>query len=117
MRVRSGLTGASGQEAGDLVRTNVQSVTTASRGRSDDISARQRRYLLMMGIRIVCVPFALIVDGWARWVFIVGAVVLPYLAVVVANAVARPAPGALTPVAPDQPPAIEAGPVRDHDGE
>jgi hypothetical protein len=43
-------------------------------------------------------------------VFIVGAVVLPYLAVVVANAVARPVPGALTPVAPERRPAIEAGP-------
>lgn len=92
------------------MRTNIQSVTTARPGRSDDISARQRRYLWMMGIRLVCVPFALVVDGWARWVFIVGAVVLPYLAVVVANAVAQPAPGALTPVAPDPRPAIEAGP-------
>ncbi|HEU4543797.1 MAG TPA: DUF3099 domain-containing protein [Jiangellaceae bacterium] len=92
------------------MRTNVQSVTTARPGRSDDISARQRRYLWMMGIRIICVPFALLVDGWARWVFIVGAVVLPYLAVVVANAVARPVPGALTPVTHDHRPAIEAGP-------
>ncbi len=95
------------------MRTNVQSVTTASPGRSDDISARQRRYLWMMGIRIVCVPFALLVEGWARWVFIIAAVVLPYLAVVVANAVARPAPGAITPVEPHQRRAIESGPVRD----
>ena len=93
------------------MRSNVQSVTTAHAGRSDDISARQRRYLWMMGIRIVCLPFALIVDGWARWVFIIGAVVLPYLAVVVANAVGRPAPGALTPATPDPRPAIEAGPA------
>ena len=94
------------------MRSNIQSVTTARAGRSDDISARQRRYLWMMGARIVCLPFALVVEGWARWVFIIGAVVLPYLAVVVANAVGRPAPGALTPVAPEPPPAIEAGPVR-----
>ena len=97
------------------MRTSVQSVTTASRGRSDDISARQRRYLWMMGIRIVCLPFALLVDGWFRWVFIVAAVVLPYLAVVVANAVSRPSPGVLTPVAPDQRRAIEAGPAHDGD--
>ena len=92
------------------MRTNIQSVTTARPGRSDDIGVRQRRYLWMMGIRLVCLPFALVVDGWARWVFIVGAVVLPYLAFVVANAVARPVPGALTPVAPERRPAIEAGP-------
>ncbi|HEX6233272.1 MAG TPA: DUF3099 domain-containing protein [Jiangellaceae bacterium] len=92
------------------MRTNVQSVTTARPGRSDDLSARQRRYLWMMGIRIVCVPFALLVEGWVRWVFIIGAVVLPYLAVVVANAVGRPAPGALTPVPPMEQRAIEARP-------
>ncbi len=97
------------------MRTNVQSVTTASRGRSADLRSRQRRYLWMMGIRIVCVPFALLVEGWLRWVFIIAAVVLPYLAVVVANAVARPAPGALTPVTPDPPRAIEAGPAEEGD--
>jgi hypothetical protein len=95
------------------VRTQVQSVTTARPGRSDDLHARQRRYLWMMGIRIVCVPFALVIDGWARWVFIIAAVVLPYLAVVVANAVARPPPGALTPVTPDERRAIGSGPPAD----
>ena len=104
------------QNAGEAVRTQVQSVTTARPGRSDDISVRQRRYLWMMGIRIVCVPFALLVEGWARWIFIIAAVVLPYLAVVIANAVARPMPGALTPVTHDQRPAIAAGPD-DDDGQ
>lgn len=86
--------------------TSVQSVTTARKGRSDDIQARQRRYLWMMGIRIACLPLAIIVQGWARWVFITGAVVLPYVAVVIANAVARPQAGALQAVDRAFPPAL-----------
>lgn len=84
----------------------VQSVTTASASRSDDVDARQRRYLLIMAVRIACVPFAIVVEGWARWVFIAGAVVLPYVAVVVANAARRTEPGALVPVEPEQPRAL-----------
>lgn len=91
------------------MRTRVQSVTTAHAGRSADIGARQRRYLWMMGIRLGCLPLALVVDGWLRWVFILGAVVLPYFAVVVANAVAPPRPGAITPVSSASTPALPAG--------
>lgn len=91
------------------MRTRVQSVTTAHPGRSDDIGARQRRYLWMMGMRVACLPPALLVDGWLRWVFILGAVALPYFAVVVANAVAQPRPGALTPVSDTSRPALPPG--------
>ena len=44
------------------------------------------RYLISMGIRTVCVVLAVVVDGPLRWVFVVGAIVLPYVAVVMANA-------------------------------
>jgi hypothetical protein len=84
----------------------VQSVTTAQKPHSDDVDARQRRYLIIMGVRIACLPLAIIVEGWARWVFIIGAVVLPYIAVVVANAVRRPEPGMLVPVEPESPRAL-----------
>jgi hypothetical protein len=87
----------------------VQSVTTARPGHSDDIDARQRRYLLIMAIRIACIPPAIIVDGWLRWAFIVGAVVLPYVAVVVANAARRNEPGMLVPVDPQPRPALPQG--------
>lgn len=76
-------------------------MTTARAPHSDDIDARQRRYLLIMAVRIACLPGAIVVDGWARWFFIVGAVVLPYIAVVVANAARRTEPGALIPVEPE----------------
>jgi len=38
-----------------------------------------------MGIRTICVIGAIFIPGWPRWVLIAGAVVLPYLAVVIAN--------------------------------
>jgi hypothetical protein len=90
----------------------VQSVTTARPGHSDDIGVRQRRYLLIMAIRIACIPPAIMVDGWLRWAFIVGAVVLPYIAVVVANAARRSEPGMLVPVDPQARPALPRGPAR-----
>lgn len=65
----------------------VQSITAAHTPRSVDQSARIRRYLISMSIRTVCVVGAVIVQGPLRWVFIVGAVLLPYVAVVMANAV------------------------------
>jgi hypothetical protein len=76
----------------------VQVVTTARPSLTDDVSSRTRRYLVMMGIRTVCFVLAVVVDGWLRWVFAVGAVVLPYLAVVVANAGRRPQRGVLRSV-------------------
>ena len=61
-------------------------ITTAAGPLSDDIAARSRRYLIQMGIRIACFLGAVLIDHWTRWVLLVGAVVLPYVAVVLANA-------------------------------
>ncbi len=61
-------------------------ITTASRPRSEDIRGRERRYLISMGVRTVCFVLAVVFMGhWAMWVFLVGAVFLPYIAVVMAN--------------------------------
>ncbi|MDD2858496.1 MAG: DUF3099 domain-containing protein [Candidatus Nanopelagicales bacterium] len=65
---------------------HVFNVTAAQRALSDEQSGRTRRYLVSMAIRTACVIAAIFVPGWPRWVLIAGAVVLPYLAVVVANA-------------------------------
>jgi hypothetical protein len=89
----------------------VQSVTTARPGHSNDIDARQRRYLLIMAVRIACIPPAIMVDGWLRWAFILGAVVLPYIAVVVANAARRTEPGMLVPVDPQPRPELPRSPA------
>lgn len=64
----------------------VFTITEAQRGLSVEQVSRQRRYLTSMAIRTVCVIAAIFIPGWPRALFIVGAVVLPYLAVVIANA-------------------------------
>ncbi len=64
----------------------VFTITDAQRALSVEQTGRTRRYLISMGIRTVCVLAAIVVPGWPRWFLIAGAVVLPYLAVVVANA-------------------------------
>jgi hypothetical protein len=64
-------------------------ITTAAPSKAEEIAARQRRYLFSMGVRTLCVIGAVVFEnpGWLRWVLIAGAVVLPYVAVVMANAV------------------------------
>ncbi|MCU0264651.1 MAG: DUF3099 domain-containing protein [Actinomycetia bacterium] len=67
-------------------RAPVYSITGAQRSLSDDLDSRTRRYLIAMGIRTVCFVGAVVVQGPLRWVLVAGAVVLPYLSVVFANA-------------------------------
>ena len=64
----------------------VYRVTTARTGLAEDQRARVRRYLISMSIRTVCFLGAVFTEGWVRWALIVGAVVLPYMAVIMANA-------------------------------
>lgn len=47
-----------------------------------------RRYVLTMSIRVVCFALMVLVQpyGWYTWVFGISAAVLPYIAVVFANA-------------------------------
>ena len=70
-------------------RSQVHLVTQAQRSLSDDIAFRQRRYLLMMGIRAVCFVIAVVLFvnhlGWLSAIPAVGAIAIPYFAVVFAN--------------------------------
>lgn len=69
-------------EGDDAVR-----ITTVTESRAEEIAGRQRRYLISMIIRLVCFIAAYFVGpGWLRWVLMAGAVFLPYIAVVAANA-------------------------------
>ena len=62
-------------------------ITTVSASRAEDIAARQKRYLLAMSFRTACFVAAIVVTiTWVRVLLIVGALVLPYVAVVMANA-------------------------------
>jgi hypothetical protein len=67
----------------------VHVVTQARPSLSDDINFRQRRYLLMMGIRAVCFVIAVVMFvnhlGWLTVIPAVGAIFIPYFAVVFAN--------------------------------
>ena len=78
-------------------------MTTARASLADDQSFRTKRYLLTMGLRTACFVLAVVTQGWVRWVFAVGAVFLPWFAVVMANAVRPRAFGAPTePIPPGQ---------------
>src|SRR5579875_496734 len=71
-------------------RRQAHLVTEARQPRSAEIGQRQRRYLLMMGIRLACFIVAVVMflhhAGWLAAIPALGATVLPYFAVVVANA-------------------------------
>jgi hypothetical protein len=65
-------------------------ITSAAASRSADISARQRRYVVSMGIRTICFIGAIFAAmaglTWLWPILIVAALLLPYVAVVMANA-------------------------------
>lgn len=65
-------------------------VTEAKLSRSAEINQRERRYLVMMGIRVICFGLAIVMfvyhAGWFALIPAAGAILLPYFAVVVANA-------------------------------
>ena len=70
-------------------RGSAHLVTEAQRSKSEDISYRERRYLIMMAIRVVCFVIAVIVfangGGWLTAIPAAGAIAIPYFAVVFAN--------------------------------
>lgn len=71
----------------------VHSVTTAPASRALDIEARRRRYLWTMGVRTVCFVLAILASGWLRWSLAAFAVLLPFFAVLLANAAGPRGPG------------------------
>jgi hypothetical protein len=82
----------------------VISVTSAQPGRSEDLDSRIVRYAWMMSIRIACFVLAVLTPSPWRWLFVVGAIALPYFAVVLANAHRSATQPAADPyVAPSRP--------------
>ncbi len=71
----------------------VQLVTTAPEPAELDQHVRIRRYLIMMAIRTLSFVLAALTHGWPRWTFVALAVFLPYIAVVLVNAVRPRVPG------------------------
>lgn len=72
-------------------------ITGAPRSHTEDINRRINRYLVSMTIRTVCVVLIFVVDGPARWLAATGAIFLPWIAVMLANAADRRASVQLPP--------------------
>ncbi len=64
----------------------VHRITAVPRAHSEDLDGRVRRYVISMSIRTVCLILVLVIDHPVRWAFALGAILLPYVAVVMANA-------------------------------
>lgn len=64
----------------------VHSITSAAPGHSVDMHQRMVRYAVAMGIRVVCIVALFFLDGWFKLIAVAGAVFLPWIAVVIANA-------------------------------
>ena len=65
-------------------------ITSAAASRNEDIASRQKKYLLSMSLRTICFVGAIVASlleiHWLWPFLIAGALVLPYIAVVLANA-------------------------------
>ncbi len=64
----------------------IHDITSAQPSLSSDLPARQRRYFISMMIRTACFVAAVFLPSPYRWVALAGALLLPYFAVVMANA-------------------------------
>jgi len=64
----------------------VYDITAAPASLTRDQAGRQRRYFISMMIRTGCFLLTVILPSPYRWFALLGAVTLPYIAVVIANA-------------------------------
>jgi hypothetical protein len=63
-------------------------ITDAAQSRLEEFNDRRRQYAMVMSIRVICFILAIVVSiNWLRGVLIVGALVLPWVAVIAANQV------------------------------
>jgi hypothetical protein len=88
------------------MKTTRPSLTSLPMSPDEERRRRVIKYSVAMGIRVVCLIVAVIVPGWWAAVPLVGAIFLPYFAVVIANVGADPRreevqrPGNILPVYP-----------------
>ncbi|TLQ46734.1 DUF3099 domain-containing protein [Streptomyces marianii] len=94
--------------------TEVFRITGARQGLAEDVRGRQRRYVISMSVRTLAVILAAVLWNVERHVAVVALVlgaVLPYIAVVIANAGRESAPKPLATFVPAPTrPALESGP-------
>jgi hypothetical protein len=89
-------------------KAHVHRITEAPKALSEDISARQRKYAISMGVRAVAFVIAAIapIPIPFRILLIIAALVIPYVAVVYANGGREPTARADSPYEPQAPRAI-----------
>ena len=64
-----------------------QTITSLPPSPDEERLSREWRYAITMGIRGVCFILMFVLPGWWRLAAVLGAVILPYIAVVLANVV------------------------------
>ena len=69
--------------------TKPAAITEIPLSPEQDRPARMARYSIAMGIRVVCIFLCLFAQGWWLLLPAAGAILLPYVAVVIANNVHR----------------------------
>ena len=78
----------------DDLGPDVVRITTAPESPGADMAHRQKRYMISMGLRTVFFVAAILVGaGWLRWVLVGAALLLPTIAVVMANSAGSRAEG------------------------
>lgn len=70
-----------------MARNTRKAITDAKVSPGDDNTARTVKYLISMSTRLVCFFLAIITPSPWRWIFAAGAIVLPWVAVMIANQV------------------------------
>jgi hypothetical protein len=87
-----------------------QSITSLPPSPDQERHARVVKYSVAMGVRLVCFVMCFFVQGWWLVALLVAAVVLPYIAVVLANTIAPDErtdverPGSIVRYTPPTPP-------------
>jgi hypothetical protein len=75
------------------MRTKPTAITELPPSPDDERRTRMIRYTIAMSVRMVCFVLAIVIPDWWRVIPLVGAVVLPYVAVVIANNMSRAGAG------------------------
>ncbi len=96
-----------GRHTADADPPGVYRITAAPTAHTDDLGVRYRKYVVSMLVRTACFVLFVVVDHWTRWLFVAGALFLPYVAVVLANA------GRESKAPPPQSFSVPEAPLRD----
>lgn len=83
-----------------MAHNAIQTATALPQSPEVDRRRRMVKYTIAMSVRTLCLIGLVVVPNWTRFIFAAGAVVLPYVAVIVANVGSR---GASDPISPGGP--------------